>query len=96
MKKQIIDLFKQDGSVTEIKAANNIRYILIHNLLLEVDSSIVTDIAILQKATVESTSGYYYDILDPICIQSDVDFSSLLIKLLDHEIKSTDLIDFED
>lgn len=96
MKKQIIDLFKQDGSVTEIKAANNIRYILIHNLLLEVDTTFVTDIEIMEKAVTDSTGGYYYDILEPKCIQSNVDFSSLLIEFLDRGITTDDLIDFED
>lgn len=95
MKKQIIDLFKQDKSVIEIKAANDIRYILIHNLLLEVDTTFVTDIEIMHKATVESTGEYYYDILEPKCIQSDVDFSYLLIELLNSGIKTDDLVEVE-
>lgn len=96
MKKHIIDLFKQDGSVTEIKAANNIRYILMHNLLLEVDNTVVTDVAIMHKAAAESSTFYYYDLLVPKCIESDVDFSFLLIELLDQGISTDDLIDFED
>lgn len=96
MKKHIIDLFKQDGSVIEIKAANNIRYILMHNLLLEVDNTVVTDVAIMHKAAAESSVFYYYDLLVPKCIESDVDFSFLLIELLNQGISTDDLIDFED
>lgn len=96
MKKHIIDLFKQDGSVTEIKAANNIRYILMHNLLLEVDNSDVTDVAIMHKAAAESSAFYYYNLLVPKCIESEVDFSLLLIELLNQRISTDDLIDFED
>lgn len=96
MKKHIIDLFKQDRSVTEIKAANNIRYILMHNLLLEVDNSDVTDVAIMHKAAAESSAFYYYNLLVPKCIESEVDFSLLLIELLNQRISTDDLIDFED
>lgn len=97
MKKHIIDLFKQDGSVTEIKAANTIRYILMHNLLLEVDNTVVTDVAIMHKAAAESSAFYYYyNLLEPKCIESDVDFSFLLIELLNQGISTDDLIDFED
>ena len=93
MQKHIIDLFKQDRSVTEILVANDIRYILIHNLLLEVDANIVIDVTIMQKATVDSTAFYYYDMLEPLCLQSDVDFSSLLIELLNCGIITDDLIE---
>jgi hypothetical protein len=95
MENHIVDLFKQDKSVVEIKTAQN-RYVLIHNLVLEIYFDIVTDIAILQKATVESTSWYYYDMLKPECTQLGIDFSSLLIEFLNRDIATDDLMEFED
>ena len=96
MKKHVLDLFKQHESLTEIKTSENTKYVLIHNLVLEIYFDSISDIAILQKATVESTSGYYYDILKPKCRQSDVDFKSLLIKFLNLGITTDDLIEVED
>lgn len=96
MQKHIIDLFNQDKSVYEIKATHSTRYILMHNLLVEVHTDIVTGITILQKVAVDNPATYYYDILEPKCIQAGVDFISLLFELLNHGITTDDLMVSED
>lgn len=67
-----------------------------HNLLVEAHTDIVTGITILQKVAVDNTATYYYDILEPKCIQSGVDFISLLFELLNHGITTDDLMVSED
>ena len=58
------------------------------NLLVEVEGNTVVEILeVVEKLDVESSTFYFYDLLEVNCNMYDIDFGTLMVRLYDDNIK---------